>query len=280
MANTIVVADMLQKNTIKVTDKLLVAKPYCNTEFEWELRQAGTTVRVPIFPNVTWTTWGTAGDTISNSTFTITSDTLTVAQVAQVRVGIADIEEVKSNISLVDNLAERLAYDLAKKYDAHILSVAQAGATTALDDGDFGGTPTNAYTLTKSNIFNAISEMWVALDDLDVEDGNRVLFVTPWVASLIRESGIYDSTESGLAVRTRGYVWEAGGFSIVKTTNLPSGYIVAMTKGAVHFVEQLWKMKIVDQVDAMWSNTIGEAVYQAKVFSPNADRVASLKFAI
>lgn len=265
MTNTIVVADLLQNKLLDKLDKELVAKRFANTEYEWQLKSQGTTVRVPIFPDVSWTLWGTAWGTIAQSNFTVTSDTLTVSQVAQINVPIQDVEEVRSNISLREQLTDRMAYALADQYDTHILSVADSGAGNALTDGITGA----------SDVYVAIENMAVALDEDNVSRGDRILFVSPKVASYIRQAGIFDGTESGLAVRTKGYVGMVAWFAIVQTVNLPANKIVGLRNGSIHFVSQMQKMRMVTQTDAMGHNFLWEALYQAKVFSPLADAVVT-----
>jgi len=265
MANTIVVADLLQSKILDTLDKTLVAKRFANTEFEWQLKTQGTTVRVPIFPDVDWVTGWTAGATIAQTDFTVTSDTLTVAQVAQVNKHIQDFEEVRSNISLRGQLADRMAYGLADTFDIHILAIADSGAGNVLTDGITG----------KTDVYEAIENMGVALDDDNVSSNDRVLFVTPKVASYIRQAGIFDGVDEGLKVRVTGYIGQVWGFAVVKTNNLPAGKIIGMRKGAVHFVSQMQKMRMVAQTDALGYNFLGEALYQAKVFSPLADAIVT-----
>lgn len=265
MANTIVVANLLQSQMLDKLDQNLVAKAYCNTQFEGELKKQGTTVQVPIFPDIAWTTGGTAGGTITGADFAVTSDTLTVAQVAQVNRHVQNFEEVRSNFNLMSQLTDRMVQGLAEVYDDHIFAVANAGAGTALTSGITGA----------SDVVAGIEAMAVAMDNANVDRSDRVLFVSPTVASYIRQAGIYDATETGLAVRTKGYIGMVAGFAVIMTTNLPANRIIAWKKGYIHFVEQMNVMKIVDQTDAVGVNVLGEALYQAKVFSQLAGGVVT-----
>jgi len=257
MTNTVIVADLLQSQLLAKLDKELVAKRFCNTQYEGQLKKSGTTVRVPIFPDTSWVTGATAGGTITISDFAVTDDTLTVAGVAQFGKHIQDFEEVRSNFNLQTQLVDRMAYSLADTYDQHIFTVAIAGAGNALTDAISGA----------SDVYAGIVAMQVAMDEDNVPSGNRILFVNPTVAGYIQQANIWDGTESGVEVRVKGYIGMVAGFMVVKTNNLPTGKILAIKDQYVHFVEQMNRFKIVDQTDAMGVNLLGETLYQAKVFS-------------
>lgn len=266
MANTIVIKDLLMKETIKLLDKNLVQVQFCNRAFEGELKKQGDAVTVQTFPNLTITTGGTAGADISSQNFTITGENLTVDQVAQANVEIRDVEALRSNLALNAKTADRLAYQLAKTYDTFVMY--KALATTNI-------VPTVA--LTKSNIYASIEAMGVILDNNDVPSDSRVLFVNPADASLIRQAPEWDGFREGADMRIKGYVGEWAGFKIYKVTTLPANHMYAMQDGAINFVEQFNDMKITDALTAFRYNIVMETYFGAKVFTENAKKI--VKFA-
>lgn len=166
--NTIIVKAMLMKETVRLLDKKLVIAQRANRAFEGELKKQGDTVSVQTFPNIAFATGGTAGDDITASNFTITSEDLVVDQVAQVNVVIKDWEELRSNLDLQSKVANRLAYALADLYDLYVANKAILGAQTAIA----------TVALSASNVYAEIEKMRVALSALNAFQ-DAALFVLP-----------------------------------------------------------------------------------------------------
>ena len=85
MANTIVFNDILTKAVEKNLYKEFVFAPYCNRNYEGELRQQGETVKVPRFSKLTGTVTdgnvlANAGEDITLQDWAFTTDDLTVNQ--------------------------------------------------------------------------------------------------------------------------------------------------------------------------------------------------------
>jgi uncharacterized protein (AIM24 family) len=118
----------------------------------------------------------------------MTKENLTPSTVAQVRIKLTDYEEVKANIDVMSAMAERIAYSQSDLLHSAIMAFySDAAAANKLH-------PT-AVTMTSANVYGYIEEMAVQLDDQNVPRGdNRVLFVKNNVASLIRQSALFDGT--------------------------------------------------------------------------------------
>lgn len=262
--NTIIVKDFLVKETIDFLDRKYIVTPRANRAFQGQLKKQGDTVAVKTFPRIALTTGGTAGDDINATTFAVTSENLKVEQVGQARVKVKDWEELRSDIELQSRVAQELAYDLAKKYDGHIVKVALAGA----------GNSVNTAALTKSNIYAEINKMRVKLSEDDAMD-EAALFMSPAVISLCRQAPERDGFVEGAMVRENGsYAATRAGFRIFETNNEELGlYMLAMDKNSVHFVEQMMDMKITDEPHAFAKNVLLETLFQAKVFTTNANRI-------
>lgn len=264
--NTIVIKDQLMKKTIKLLDLKLVQAKFANREFEGEIKKAGDTVTVQTFPNLVineGTVAALAGEDIASQTFVITAENLTVDKVANANYQIKDIEVLRSNLDLQAKVAERLAYQLAVKYDTFVSTIAIAAATAI-------GTP---IAWTKANVYGELERMSVALDTNLAPDEGRKLFVLPAYASIIRQAPEFDGTREGLDVRVKGYIGQMSGFEIFKTTNLPAKTTYAMVENAVNFVEQFNKMKITEATNAFRFNMLLETYYGGKVFTENAKMI-------
>ena len=269
--NTIIVKVFLVKETIDLLDRKVVVAPRANRQFEGQLKQQGDTITVQTFPRIALTTGGTAGDDITATNFTITAQNLTVEQVGQILVPIKDWEEVRSNLDLQSEVSKQFAYSLAKEYDEHICATALAGA----------GNEVPTVTLTKSNIYAEINAMRVLLSDDDAME-EAGLFISPAISSLIRQAPERDGFREGAMVRENGsYVGTRAGFRIFETNCASLGlYMLAFDKKAVHFVEQMMKMDFRKEAKGFKINLLLETLYQAKVFTNNANRICKHAYTI
>jgi hypothetical protein len=168
MANTIVLKDMLMKETNKLLDKELTMVQFCNRAYTGELKKQGDTVTVQTFPRITITTGGTAGNDITSQNFIITGEDLVINQVAQANAEIKDVEELRSNLDLQSEVAAQLAYQLGVVYETFVMYKALASTNIV-----------PSVALTKSNVFATIEALAVKLSEADVPSTDRVLFVTP-----------------------------------------------------------------------------------------------------
>lgn len=262
--NTIIVKDFLVKETIDLLDRKVVVAPRANRQFEGQLKKEGDTVTVQTFPRIALTTGGTAWDDITATNFTITAENLKVEQVGQILVPIKDREEVRSNLSLQSEVANQFAYSLSKEYDEHICRVAIAWA----------GNEVSTAALTKDNIYAEINKMRVELSKDDAMD-DAALFVNADVTSLIRQAPLFESTKEGISVSENpSFVGRIAWFKIFETNVETLGaYMLAFDKKAVHFVEQMMKMDVRKEPKGFRTNLLLETLYQAKVFTNNANRI-------
>lgn len=263
-ANTIIVKDFLTKETIDLLDRKVVVVPRANRKFEGQLKIQGDTVTVQTFSRIALTTGGTAGDDITGTEFVITAENLTVSQVGQILTPIKDWEEIRSNLDLQSEVAKQFAYSLAQEYDKHICQVALAGA----------GNSISTVALSKSNIYAEVNAMRVLLSEDDAMD-EAALFVSPAISSLIRQAPERDGFREWAMVRENGsYVGTRAGFRIFETNCSELGlYLLAFDKTAVNFVEQMMKLDFREEAKGFRTNMLLETLYQAKVFTNNANRI-------
>jgi hypothetical protein len=107
------------------------------------------------------------------------------------------------------------------------------------------------------------------------------LFVKNNVASLIRQSALFDGTAIWVDVRTKGFVGRISGFKVIQTNNYATdgtdNFMVAMDRDSIHFVSQMVKMKITEGEAGFYHNLLWEMVYWGKVFTENSKRICTLK---
>ena len=268
MANTIVVSDLLQKETIRHLDKRLIVNRWANRKYEGALKQQGDTVRVQTFPDIEINVGGTAGDDITESDFAITSETLTIDKVAQVNVKLPDIQNVQSNLDLPMEVAKRVAYSKADLFDKYTTSfINDANSSNKLNLG-------SPATLTKTNIIEQIEDIKVALLNQNAFD-NAGLFVNPETASLIRQSDLYSGFDKGLQYRSGIEVMRVAGFTVFETNNIPfkQKITIGANPAATDYI-------VVDGITYTFVSSIGTTAGNVLIGSTRAETQANLVSAI
>lgn len=266
MANTIIKPTIFAKEVVRNRDIKNVFYPYVNSAFTGELKKAGDTVRVQTLPTLSFAS-GTAGDPISASNFTITSESLVIDTVKQLRITLKDIEMTQSNLELEAKVAERFA-----EAEARLMDEAVRDQILTVQYADVDKISTIGF-LAKANIFGTIESMKVKLAESNVTD-NLVLFVAPKAASLLRQSSLLDNNDAGLAVRTKGYLGMISGVKVVETNALTSSKsMILMQDGSVNMVVQLNKYDVRQGTDGFYENLIAEVIYGLKIFNENDRRI-------
>lgn len=270
-ANTIIKENILVKETIRLLDKRFVIVDWANTQFEGTISQQGDTVSVQTFPRISFTTGSTAWADITASSFTITKETLTIDELQQLRVPVTNLQEIQSNLNLLQKIGEQIAYSMRDKMEQHVIATVKTGAWSKLNES-------SAVTLSASNIYANVEEIRVVLAQNNVYS-QCALFVDPMVASLIRQSPVFDGFREGLDVRKEAFVWRIAGFEVYESNNIQSKHIVAMDRDAVHFAVQWTGYDERKEPKGFTTNVISEFVMWAKVFTENAKRIVTKKYA-
>ena len=276
MANTNVLIDNLAKFYLMNINNKTLAFRMVNKKLEAGLLEAGDTTKVKYFNNISLNTVAASGDTITIDDWAELSADLVVDQVRNKGFKIKDIEEIRSNTSLQAKLMELVSSAAAQDLDSYTLTTAVAGAGTVLNSGA-------PIAITKVNIFEQIELMRVQLSKDGLPTG-QALYVTPEVASLLRQSGIYDAVPAGLSTRQEAsFVARMSGFTIYEENNIPTAdaavntYMVAFDEEAIYGAEQMNKFKITNGETSMSDNLLFEDVYGMAVLGLNNVRIVANK---
>lgn len=273
MANTVIEPTIFSAEVIKNRDIKNVFYKYTNSDYTGQLRQAGDTVSVQTLPTLSFAS-GTAGAAITATDFTITEENLVIDQTDQLLVRLTEKEKTQSNLVLTRKVAERFAEAEARLFDVTVrdqilvTQIADIPAANKLDSGA-------PITLTPALAYTTILNLSEALDNQNVNEENRVAFVSPNFANNLMQSGFLDSTDTGLGVRFKGYMGMVNGVKIVKTNALTaSKEVIMMQEGAVNMVVQLNNMDVRKGIDGFYENVMAEVIYGLKIFGENAKAIA------
>lgn len=287
MANTIITPAIFAKEVIRNRDRKNVFLVHTNRDYEGEIKKAGDTVRVQTLPTLTFTAQSIvgAGDltnsdvgtgpgaAISATDFTITLENLVIDKYSPLRVTLTKHQIAASNLSLEEAVAGRFAEAEARLLDTQVrdqilvTQVADIPAANKINSA-------LPVTLTKTNVFEEIEKMRVALAEQNV-DANLCLFVSPSAQSLLLQSGILDNSDLGLATRFKGYIGMISGVKVYVTNSLTaSKEMIMMAEGAVNMVVQLNDYKVAEATDGFYFNMLAEIVWGLKIFGENAKAIS------
>lgn len=263
--NTIIKETLLAREVTRLLNKELVVAPRANTSYEGLIKWQGDTVSIQTFPNIAWASGTTAWNDITLSTFTITKDQLVIDQLATFGVAITNLEEIQSNLSLRNEVAKTMMYTQKDTLDQFVISKALAAAVA-------GGYVLWDYStaLTKDTVYAALEAMRVALSGRNAFD-QAAVFVSPAIASLVRQSPLFDGFREGLDARKNAFVGRMSGFEIYETNNIWK-YMLAMDRNSVHFAAQWTGFKTAEAPQGFRANILWEMAYWAKVCTENAKR--------
>ena len=199
-----------------------------------------------------------------------------------------DIQEVQSNVDLVNGYTNRMSVAFANTKDAYIHGLATAGAGTKLHD-------TSAITLTKDNVWAEVCTLEEKLAEknaitkngLDYNGKRPALVVTPKFRSILEQSSNFFANAFGEKVLRTGQIGRIGAFDVFLSTNIKtvtsgsstkSQTIVAITSDAIMFADQITKTETLRDVKQIGDYVRSLMVYGGVVANPNC--IVTSKFAV
>ena len=198
-----------------------------------------------------------------------------------------DIQDVQSNVDLVNGYTNRMSVAFANTKDAYIHGLAVAGAGTKLHDS-------SAITLTKDNVWAEVCTLEEKLAEknaitkngLDYNGKRPALVVTPKFRSILEQSPNFFTNAFGEKVLRTGQIGRIGAFDVFLSTNIKtvtvssakSQTIVALTSDAIMFADQITKTETLRDVKQIGDYVRSLMVYGGVVANPNC--IVTSKFAV
>ena len=198
-----------------------------------------------------------------------------------------DIQDVQSNVDLVNGYTNRMSVAFANTKDAYIHGLATAGAGTKLHDS-------SAITLTKDNVWAEVCTLEEKLAEknaitkngLDYNGKRPALVVTPKFRSILEQCSNFFANGFGEKVLRTGQIGRIGAFDVFLSTNIKtvtvssakSQTIVALTSDAIMFADQITKTETLRDVKQIGDYVRSLMVYGGVVANPNC--IVTSKFAV
>ncbi len=268
MAISNFISTVWSENLYRALDKQYIAVSNCNREYEGEIREKGSTVRICGLGDVSISDYTKNTNMSDPQVLSDSARELVINRAKYFNFQIDDIDRAQSSPKLMDAAMKNAASALADEADSYIYGLySQAGETIS------------ANSVSVNNIINLMIDARTKLFQSNVSDPEDIVFeVTPEVAGLILKAKVNLNADGG-AVLENGCIGSIGGCKIFVSNNVArssegsgSGIYhkcLARTKRAIAFAEQLSEIDAYRPERRFADAVKGLHLYGAKVIYPS-----------
>lgn len=245
-----------------------------NRKWEGEIKNEGDRVTIYTIGNLTAKDYNPKNPTaIEYDNPEGDKQQLIVDQIKIIPFKVGDVQNLWANLNLVDQYTDRIAVAGAETKDAHLHTVAVAGAGTKLYDD-------SALALTEDNVWKLICQLQATLkrknalkNGRDYSGKRPALVVSPEVEGMLLQSKNYFANAFGNEVLRKGQIGTIGLFDVFTNTVNGDGTgdqtIVALTSDAITYAEQITKTETLRDKDEVGDFVRCLMVYGSKVVNPD-----------
>lgn len=261
-----------------------------NTDYEGQIKQVGDSVIIRKAPTLSIGDY-TVGGTITYEVPTSTAVELNIDTAKVWAFKIDDIDELQSDMPLMNEFTQAAAQQLEVTIDTDVLSVWSAGAAAA-NKGTTAGALTGMINLgtagagtgvaisggESGTALNFILDANQTLDEQNIPDTGRFIVLPSWYISKLK-SGVLrraDVTGDSTSVLRSGVVGMIDKFLVIRSNNLPwdatnkNSTVLFGNKEACTFAMQLTKNESLRIQNSFGEYVRGLAVYGKQVVQPTA----------
>ena len=267
MAITNFIPEVWSASILEALRAKLVFPSLCNRDYEGDIREAGDTVHITGYDDVTVKKY-TRGTNITVDAVTdANKGTLTIDQSDYFAFKVNDLDKVQAKSDLTGNFTNSAAYNMALNVEKYISGLMDKAATA----------PAKTISVTTpSDAYLAVVEARKQLDKQNVPTEGRWIVVSPdFYALLLQDSRFIEGTEAGHNTLLNGVVGSVSGFTVVESNNVPtvSGKpskqsIIAGTNAATTFAQQVNKVEAMRMQDDFADMVRGLDLYGGLVVRP------------
>ena len=270
MAITNFISTVWSENLLKQLDKKYIGVLNCNREYEGEIKNKGSVVKICGVGDVTVSDYTKNTDMSAPETLSDTARLLNINQAKYFNFQIDDVDRAQSNPKLMNAAMTKAAAALANAADAHIFSLYPDASYNVSEDN-----------VTADTIVNHIIDLKTQLMKADVMDAEDIVIeVSPEVAGLLLKAKIdlstnnYDALESGLLGRIAGCKVYVSNNVYIDDNDYHKCFV--RTKRAIAFAEQISEVEAYRPEKRFADAVKGLHLYGAKVIYPDEFKVLSL----
>ena len=265
MAITNFIPTIWSENLYTELDKQYIAVKNCNRDYEGEIKNCGSTVKICGVGDISVFDYTKNSDLSAPEEISETERSLVIDQAKCFNFQIDDIDRAQSVPGLMNAAMKVAANALSNAADAYVYSLY----------GDAGQMIFNTNT-TKDNILDTFLEARKELYKNNVTDSSDVIFeVSPDIAEIIIKAKINLATDNS-AVLENGCIGSIAGCKVFVSNNIVQGesdgavqhMCMARTKRAIAFAEQLSEINAYRPEKRFADAVKGLHLYGAKVVYP------------
>ena len=265
MAITNFIPTIWSENLYTELDKQYIAVANCNRDFEGDIKNMGSVVKICGVGSVSVKDYTKNSDMSDPQLLSDTVKELCIDRAKYFNFQIDDVDRAQCSPKLMGSAMKIAADALANEADKYVFSLyEQAGATIVCDEGR------------KETIIDYIIDARTILFNRNVTDAHDIVIeVSPDVAALILKAKINLSTDNGESLEA-GCLGSIGGSKIYVSSNVVSENLggayahkcLVRTKRAIAFAEQLSEIEAYRPEKRFSDAVKGLHLYGAKVVYP------------
>lgn len=266
------ISTIWSENLYKQLDKKYIGVLNCNREFEGDIKNQGSVVKICGLGDVTVSDYTKNSDMSVPETLSDKATTLRIDQAKYFNFQIDDVDRAQSNPKLMDEAMRVAAAALANAADAYVYSLWEEADEVVEDTA-----------VTAEKIVNHIIDLKTKMMKANVMDSDDIVIeVSPEIAALILKAKIDLGTDNHDALET-GLLGKIAGCKIYVSNNVVideedgSHKCLVRSKRAVAFAEQISEVEAYRPEKRFADAVKGLHLYGAKVVYPAEFMVLSLK---
>lgn len=245
----------------------LVFPSLCNRDYEGDIREAGDTVHITGYDDVTVRKYVRGQAITVDDANDKEAAVLEIDQSDYFAFKVNDLDKAQAKADLTGKFTNSAAYNMMKNVENYISNLMDTAVSTPAKTVAVG---------TPADVYLAVVEAGRKLDVQNVPDEGRWLVVSPdFYALLLQDSRFIEGTEAGHNTLLNGVVGQVRGFTVVKSNNVPhksaspdTQSILAGTNAAVTFAQQVSKVEAMRMQTDFADMVRGLDLYGAKVIRP------------
>lgn len=268
MAITNFIPEVWSASILEALRAKLVFPSLCNRDYEGDIREAGDTVHITGYNDVTVRKYSRGGTITVEAATDADKGTLVIDQSDYFAFSVNDLDKVQAKDDLTGRFTNSAAYNMMLNVENYISGLMDKAVTKEAKAVTVA-TPNDAYL--------AVVAARTQLDKQNVPTEGRWIVVSPdFYAMLLQDSRFIDGTDAGHETLLNGVVGSVAGFSVVESNNVPTAKgakptvqsIIAGTNAAVTFAQQVSKVEAMRMQTDFADMVRGLDLYGAKVIRP------------
>ena len=260
------ISTVWSENLLKQLDKKYIGVLNCNREYEGEIKNQGSIVKICGVGDVTVSDYTKNTDMSAPETLSDTARLLNINQAKYFNFQIDDVDRAQSNPKLMDAAMKLAANKLAKAADKYVYSLHDNISLK--------------YRITTPDDFDAIEKAIIRARQVlyykNVGDSTEVVLeLPPEVAHILLQRNIAKATDNKEMLETGciGYLYGCKVFISTGFDNIPDGNLVTFkammrTKRAIAFAEQISEVEAYRPEKRFADAVKGLHLYGAKIVYP------------